>query len=62
MSTLTNDHHMVAVSNPDDKLSNIMSAQDIVRDFDGDKELEPIVTWKELWSYYRMSPRLFPFI
>ena len=45
------------VSSPDDKSSNDRSVQAAVPIAPVDQESEPIVTRKELWSYYSMSLR-----
>jgi len=45
------------VSSPDDKSSNNGSVQAVVPIAPVDEESEPIVTRKELWSYYSMSLR-----
>ena len=44
--------HTVVASNPEDRVSNNTSIQPAVPDFSRDKEPEPIVTRRELWSYY----------
>ena len=45
------------VSSPDDKSSNNGSVQAVVPIAPVDQESEPIVTRKELWSYYSMFLR-----
>ena len=42
---------------PDEKASSSASVQAIVSIPAADRELEPMVTRKELWSYYCMSLR-----
>lgn len=49
--------HGDVTSSPDDKVSDAASVQAIVLISTVDKESEPIVTRKELWSYYCMSLR-----
>ncbi|KAF9780334.1 MFS general substrate transporter [Thelephora terrestris] len=46
------DHRTELTSNLGDKASNITSIRPTVPDFAGDKDSEPIVTRRELWSYY----------
>ena len=48
------------VSSPDDKSSNNRSVRADVPIAPVDEESEPIVTRKELWSYYSMSLRNSP--
>jgi hypothetical protein len=50
------EHEREAVaSSPNGEVSNSVSVQAIVPVLAVDKESEPIVTRKELWSYYCMS-------
>ena len=56
VSALEHEHETVAPSSGD-KASNSVPAQVIASVPAADGELEPVVTRKELWSYYRMSLR-----
>ena len=56
MSTPGKDHHTVVTPNPGDKPLDGISVQGITQTFARDKAPEQIVTRKELWSYYRMTP------
>ena len=51
MSKPAEDHHTVLES-------KVTPAPGALRDFAEDKEPEPVVTRKELWSYYRMPSRV----
>lgn len=52
--------HEATVSSPNDKVSNSASVQANTSISAVDRELEPVVTRRELWSYYCMSVRISP--